>query len=82
MYSVILQKVNILLLKDTFNNRYYPEISQNSRGARVSSWLWILKVKGPSQNLHNLISVCDNCTGRNFWNQDHLSIQNILDAFF
>ncbi len=26
-----------------------------SRGARVSLWLWILKVKGPARNLHNLI---------------------------
>ncbi len=31
-----------------------------SRGAKVSLWLWILKVKGPARNLQNLISV----TGR------------------
>ena len=28
----------------------------DSRGARVSLWLWILKVKGSARNLHNLVS--------------------------
>ncbi len=32
------------------------QLQPNSRGASVSLWLWILKVKGPTGNLHNLIS--------------------------
>ncbi len=33
----------------------YITLSTYSRGAGVSLWLWILKVKGPARNHHNLI---------------------------
>ena len=37
---------------DTFN--FWPIPLPDSRGARVSFWLWILKVNSPTRNLHIL----------------------------
>ena len=39
-----------------FQNQLHSDREITSPGARVSLWLWILKVVGPARNLHNLIS--------------------------